>query len=93
MNTGLPFSSLDDSVDACYTCGQAVTRDDVQLVCSGCHVACYCSLDHQRMTWKKDTMYGMRIGHKILCPLYKACKKWATRQGGGKKHKDGKTFG
>ena len=50
INSDLPFFGLDDSVDFCHTCGQAVTRVDAQLVCSGCHVACYCSLDHQRMT-------------------------------------------
>lgn len=86
-NTDLPFSGLDDSLDVCQTCGQAVTRNDVQLVCSGCHVACYCSLDHQRMTWKKDAIHGMRIGHEILCPLYKTCRKFAsaTRNGDVKK--------
>ena len=28
------------------------------------------------MTWKKDAIRGMRIGHEILCPLMKAYRKW-----------------
>ncbi|GFH47226.1 predicted protein [Chaetoceros tenuissimus] len=60
----------------CFTCNQTGTATEVQLVCSGCRVACYCSLDHQRMTWKKDAVRGMRIGHEILCPLMKAYRKW-----------------
>ncbi|GFH47225.1 predicted protein [Chaetoceros tenuissimus] len=60
----------------CFTCGQAGTPTEVQLVCSGCRVACYCSIDHQRMTWKKEAVRGMRIGHEVLCPLMKAYRKW-----------------
>ncbi|GFH58318.1 predicted protein [Chaetoceros tenuissimus] len=62
--------------DRCYTCYQAVTPDEVQFVCSGCRVACYCSIDHQRATWKKEAVKGTRIGHEILCPLYKAFRKY-----------------
>ena len=62
--------------DNCYTCYQAVTPSEVQLVCSGCRVACYCSIDHQRATWKKEAVRGMRIGHEILCPLYKSYRKY-----------------
>jgi hypothetical protein len=60
----------------CFTCLQADTATEDQLVCSGCRVACYCSLGHQRMTWKKGAVRGMRIGHEILCPLMKAYRKW-----------------
>ena len=28
------------------------------------------------MTWKKGAIIGMRIGHEILCPLWKAYRKW-----------------
>lgn len=61
--------------DHCYTCDQAVTPTEVQYVCSGCRVACYCSIDHQHTTWKKEAVSGMRISHEILCPLYKAFRK------------------
>ncbi|GFH55911.1 predicted protein [Chaetoceros tenuissimus] len=60
----------------CITCGQAGTPTDVQLVCSGCRVACYCSIDHQRMSWKKEEVKGMRFGHEVLCPVMKAYRKW-----------------
>ena len=63
------------SEDSCYTCGQAATSTEVQFVCSGCRVACYCSIDHQRMTWKNEAWKGTCIGHEILCPLYKAYRK------------------
>ena len=62
--------------DCCYTCGQTATSTEVQYICSGCRVACYCSIDHQRNTWKKEAVRGMRIGHEILCPLYKAYRKY-----------------
>lgn len=60
----------------CRTCTQAITDSDVPFVCSGCRVACYCSLDHQRLNWKKDPLTGMRIGHKLLCPMMKTYRKW-----------------
>ncbi|GFH56029.1 predicted protein [Chaetoceros tenuissimus] len=60
----------------CCTCDQAVTSTEVQYLCSGCRVVCYCSIDHQRMTWKKEAVMGMHIGHEILCPLYKVCRKY-----------------
>ena len=64
----------------CYTCDQAVTPTEVQHVCSGCRVACFCSIDHQRATWKKEAVKGMRIGHDILCPLYKAFRKHISQK-------------
>lgn len=70
----LPYSCF--GKDICYTCGQVVTPTEVQYVCSGCQVACYCSIEHQQMTWKKEAVRGMRIGHEILCPLYKAYRKY-----------------
>ena len=60
----------------CNTCTQTATESEVQFVCSGCRVACYCSIDHQRMTWKKEAVRGMRIGHEVLCPVMKAHRKW-----------------
>ncbi|GFH56053.1 predicted protein [Chaetoceros tenuissimus] len=71
----------------CITCGQAGTPTEVQLVCSGCRVACYCSIDHQRMTWKKEVVRGMRFGHEVLCPVMKAYRKWrhANDNGGNKR--------
>ncbi|GFH48439.1 predicted protein [Chaetoceros tenuissimus] len=60
----------------CSTCKQTGTESEVQFVCSGCRVACYCSIDHQRMTWKKDAETGMRFGHEVLCPVMKAYRKW-----------------
>ena len=66
--------------DNCWTCGQAAAPNEVQYVCSGCQVACYCSIDHQRATWKKEAVKGMRIGHDILCPLYKAFRKYTLQK-------------
>ncbi|GFH55913.1 predicted protein [Chaetoceros tenuissimus] len=60
----------------CGSCMQAVTDSDVPFVCGGCRVTCYCSLDHQRLNWKKDPLRGMRIGHKLLCPMMNAYRKW-----------------
>ncbi|GFH53814.1 predicted protein [Chaetoceros tenuissimus] len=82
----LPYSR--PSENKCYTCGQAATPTEVQYVCSGCRVACYCSIDHQRMTWKKEAVKGMRIGHEILCPLYKAHRKYTEARKSGDKEKE-----
>ena len=82
----LPYSCF--GKDICYTCGQVVTPTEVQYVCSGCRVACYCSIEHQRMTWKKEAMRGMRIGHEILCPLYKAYRKLAHARESRDKEKE-----
>ena len=66
--------------DHCHTCGQAATPTEVQYICSGCRVACYCSIDHQRATWKKEAVKGTRIGHEILCPLFKASRKYKLQK-------------
>ena len=60
----------------CITCMQTATDSEVQFVCSGCRVACYCSIDHQRMSWKKEAFRGMHFGHEVLCPVMKAYRKW-----------------
>ena len=60
----------------CITCAQIAMTSEVQFVCSGCRVACYCSIDHQRMTWKKEAVRGMRFGHEVMCSVTKAYRKW-----------------
>ncbi|GFH57558.1 predicted protein [Chaetoceros tenuissimus] len=67
----------------CITCMQIATESEVQFVCSGCRVACYCSIDHQRMTWKKEAERGMRFGHEVLCPVMKAYRKWRHAKDNG----------
>ena len=59
----------------CLGCEQKSTPSNSFLVCSGCRVACFCCIDHQRSSWKKELHWGVGIGHKILCPLYKAYHK------------------
>ncbi|GFH50903.1 predicted protein [Chaetoceros tenuissimus] len=66
---------FETGLDFCNTCSCAHTSE-VQFVCSGCRSVCYCSRAHQRLTWMKDAVQGMRIGHKILCPLMKIYRKW-----------------
>ncbi|GFH48437.1 predicted protein [Chaetoceros tenuissimus] len=60
----------------CFSCAQVATPTEVKFVCSGCRIASYCSIDHQRATWKKEALAGRRIGHEILCPLYNAYRKY-----------------
>ena len=62
----------------CLGCMQKSSTSNPLLVCSGCRVACYCNLDHQRSSWKKELHWGVGIGHKILCPLYKAYRKYKS---------------
>lgn len=72
--------------DFCSTCYQAHTKCEVPFVCSSCHVVCYCSLDHQRKSWKKGAARGMCIGHKALCPVFKAYRKWKVSLGNDCNH-------
>ena len=69
---------FETGLDYCNTCSSAhaATQSEVQFVCTGCRTVCYCSREHQRLTWTKDAVQGMRIGHKILCPLMKIYRKW-----------------
>ncbi|GFH53268.1 predicted protein [Chaetoceros tenuissimus] len=62
-------------MELCLGCRQKTASSDPGLVCSGCRVACYCSHEHQRSSWKKELDWGVGIGHKMLCPLYKALRK------------------
>ena len=52
---------FETGLDYCNTCSCAHTSE-VQFVCSGCRSVCYCSREHQRLTWMKDAVQGMRIG-------------------------------
>ena len=58
--------------DQCSTCTQTPTKDEVKYVCSGCRVACYCSIDHQRMNWRKYQICGTCVGHQTFCPVLNA---------------------
>ena len=62
-------------MELCLGCRQKTESSNPGLVCSGCRVACYCSHEHQRSSWKKELDWGVGIGHKMLCPLHKALRK------------------
>lgn len=62
--------------DCCFYCHQAPTKHQVKLVCGDCRVACYCSIDHQRASWKKNALHDMCFGHEAICPTMKAYRKW-----------------
>ena len=72
----------------CLGCEQRTTSSGVGLVCSGCRVACYCCIDHQRSSWKKDLHSGVGIGHKVLCPLFKAYHKYKNARKSRGKNSD-----
>ena len=65
-----------DMKDNCFYCHQAPTEHEVKLVCGHCRVACYCSIDHQRASWKKSAVYDMCFGHEAICPAMNAHRKW-----------------
>jgi hypothetical protein len=60
--------------NSCFCCATIVPESSA-LVCGGCRAACFCSLEHQRSSWKKDVK-GQGIGHKMLCPLLKTYRKY-----------------
>ena len=62
--------------DNCFYCHQAPTEHEVKLVCGDCRVACYCSIHHQRASWKKSAVHDMCFGHEAICSAMKAYRKW-----------------
>ncbi|GFH49697.1 predicted protein [Chaetoceros tenuissimus] len=60
----------------CYTCDDEDTKDHEVFVCQGCRVVCYCCKGHQRLNYLHHENTGTRgLGHKHLCPVYKAFRK------------------
>lgn len=59
----------------CSLCHCSLNEGDIKSVCEECHVACFCSINHQRLSWKKNAIDGMRIGHQALCPLMNTYRK------------------
>ena len=55
--------------DLCLGCGQTRGEDTPMLTCSGCRVARFCSVDHQKMASKKAALGGNLIAgrHKDIC--------------------------
>ncbi|GFH53853.1 predicted protein [Chaetoceros tenuissimus] len=77
--------------DSCFYCHQAPTKDEVKLVCGECRVACYCSIDHQRVSWKKNAVDDMCFGHEAICPAMKAYRRWQESVDSGDTEKETKT--
>ena len=61
--------------DTCAGCEQTRGEDTPMLTCSGCHVARFCSADHQKMASKKAASGGsLTTGrHKDICGVL---RKW-----------------
>ncbi|GFH55329.1 predicted protein [Chaetoceros tenuissimus] len=60
----------------CYTCNEEDTVDHEGLVCQACRVVSYCCKDHQRLNYLHHELTGTRgLGHKQLCPLFKAYRR------------------
>ena len=61
--------------DICAGCGQTRGEDTPMLTCSGCHVARFCSADHQKMASRKAALGGsLTMGrHKDIC---RVLSKW-----------------
>ncbi|GFH53270.1 predicted protein [Chaetoceros tenuissimus] len=56
------YEDTDTVMHNCLGCEQKSTTSDPLLVCSGCRVVCYCGLDHQRSSWKKELHWGKSHG-------------------------------
>ncbi|GFH45029.1 predicted protein [Chaetoceros tenuissimus] len=66
----------EDAQNICYTCDEEDTVDHENLVCEGCRVVSYCCKDHQRLNYLHHEETGSRgLGHKHLCPLFKAYRR------------------
>ena len=68
--------------DICAGCGQTRGEDTPMLTCSGCHVARFCSTDHQKMASRKAALGGsLTMGrHKDICGVL---GKWQFSHDGG----------
>lgn len=60
---------VEDARDTCEGCGQSRCQDVAMLTCSGCRVARFCSVDHQKMASKKASLGGSLWNgrHKDIC--------------------------
>lgn len=60
----------------CCTCKEADTQEYESLVCQGCRVISYCCKYHQRLNYLHHEETGTRgLGHKQLCPVFKAYRR------------------
>jgi len=66
---GYLTASVEDARDGCEGCGQPRCQDVAMLTCSGCRVARFCSVDHQKMASKKTSLGGYlwKERHKDIC--------------------------
>jgi hypothetical protein len=60
----------------CYTCDTESTPNCEVLICQGCRVASYCCRGHQRLNFLFNDKAGTKgLGHRHLCPVFKAYRK------------------
>ncbi|GFH61603.1 predicted protein [Chaetoceros tenuissimus] len=60
--------------DSCCTCHES--DEDRLMVCQGCRVVSFCCKDCQRLNFFHHEETGIRgMGHKYLCPVFKAYNK------------------
>jgi hypothetical protein len=66
---GYLTACVEDARDMCEGCGQTRCQDAAMLTCSGCRVARFCSVDHQKMASKKTSLGGdlWKGRHKDIC--------------------------
>ena len=66
---GYLTACVEDARDMCEGCGQTRCQDAAMLTCSGCRVARFCSVDHQKMASKKTSLGGSlwKERHKDIC--------------------------
>jgi hypothetical protein len=66
---GYLTACVEQARDTCEGCGQSLCQDDAMLSCSGCLVARFCSVDHQKVSSKKTSLGGnlWKGRHKDIC--------------------------
>lgn len=68
--------ALKSEILHCHTCREEDTPNHESFVCQGCRVVSYCCKDHQRYSYFHHEETGTRgLGHKYLCPVFKAYRK------------------
>ena len=66
----------DRSTWKCCLCEEKKSSENELLICQGCRVVSYCCIDCQRSNYLYSEQTRTRgLGHKHLCPVFKAFRK------------------
>ena len=76
---------IDRSTWKCCLCEEKKSSVNEHLICQGCRVVSYCCKDCQRSNYLYSEQTRTRgLGHKHLCPVFKAFRKLENNEDASK---------